>query len=280
MIARHLRRLELLGGIAALGVMAGCSSDTTGGNMHPVQFSFTTHVAAAPGAIALASDQAVDPAGNLVLSNVQLVFRKVELDPDGTADCVGDVQNANNDNADDDHGRNEGECEMVSRDPIFLDIPVDGTLHPSMKIPVAAGTFREIQAKLGPARDVSTAFNTAHPELVGNSVRVRGTIMHNGALVPFDFRAPVRAKLEMEFDPPLVIDATTTNATISLNVANWFLDSAGNVIDPTTATPGSANLALIENNIRRSFHAFEDDHERGEDHHEGHGGSDDGSGHT
>jgi hypothetical protein len=92
----------------------------------------------------------------------------------------------------------------------------------------------------------------------------------------FDFVAPVRAKLELEFDPPLVIDATTTNATISLNVAKWFLDSAGNVIDPTTATPGSASLEQIENNIRRSFHAFEDDHERGEDHHEGHDGSDGG----
>jgi hypothetical protein len=239
-------------------------------------------VAAALGANVLASDQAVDPAGNLVLSNVQLVFRKLELDASGTADCVGDVEDLNDDsgNADDDHGRDEAECEIVSRDPIFLDIPVDGTLHPLMTVPLPAGTFREVQAKLGPARDVFTDFNAKHPELVGNSVRVRGTIMHNGAPVAFDFRAPVRAKLEMEFDPALVIDGTTTNTTISLNVSKWFLDSSGNIIDPTTATPGSLALEQIENNIRRSFHAFEDDHERGEDNHEGHDGSDDGSGHT
>ena len=276
MTVRHLRRIELLVGIAALGIMAGCSSDMTGSNRHPVQFSLTTHAAGTTTSNVLASDQAVDAAGDLVLSNVQLVFRKLELDPDGNADCVGAVGDANDDHADDDHGRNEEKCEAVSRDPIFVDIPVDGTLHPVMMIPLAQGTFSELEAKLGPAKDKFKDFNAAHPELVGNSVRVRGTIKHNGAPVAFDFRAPVRAKLEMEFDPPLVIDATTKNATISLDVAKWFLDSAGNAIDPTTATPGSPNLRRIENNIRRSFHAFEDDHERGEDHHEGHDGNDGG----
>lgn len=280
MIARHLRRLELLGGIAAVAVMAGCSNDTTGANRHPVQFSFTTHVAVAPGSNALASDQAVDPAGNLVLSNVQLVFRKLELDSDGAMDCVGDVKDENDFNADDDHGRNEDECEAVSRDPVFVDIPIDGTLKliPTITVPLAAGTFSELEAKLGPARDQFLDFNAQHPELKGNSVRVQGTIKHGGTPVNFDFRARVRAKLEMEFAEPLVVDGITpTNATVSIDVSKWFLDSSGNVIDPTTATPGSAALEQIENNIRRSFHAFEDDHERGEDHHEGHhGGSDDG----
>ena len=279
MIVRHLRRIELLVGIAAFGVVAGCSSDTTGANRHPVQFSFTTHVATTTTSNVLASDQAVDAAGNLVLSNVQLVFRKLELDPDGTADCVGEVVDANDFNADDDHGRNEEECEAVSRDPIFVDIPVGNTLKlmPVITVPLAKGTFSELEAKLGPAKDKFTDFNKAHPELKGNSVRVRGTIKQNGVATAFDFVAPVRAKLEMELDPPLVVDGITpTNATVSIDVSKWFLDPSGNVIDPTTATPGSANLARIESNIRRSFHAFEDDHERGEDHHEGHNGSDGG----
>lgn len=283
MISRHLRRLELLGGIAALGVMAGCSSDMTGANRHPVLFSFTTHVAAAPGSNTLASDQNVDPAGNLVLSDVQLVFRKLELDSDGAMDCVGDVKDENDINADDDHGRNEDECEAVSRDPLFVDIPIDGTLKlmPAITVPLAAGTFSELEAKLGPARDQFMDFNALHPELKGNSVRVQGTINHGTVAEKFDFRANVRAKLEMEFAQPLVVDGITpTNATVSIDVSKWFLDSSGNVIDPTTATPGSAALEQIKNNIRRSFHAFEDDHERGEDHHEGHGGNDDGSGHT
>ena len=71
---------------------------------------------------------------------------------------------------------------------------------------------------------------------------------------------------------PLIVERLMPkNATINVDVRKWFLTSTGAVIDPSTATSGSTNLRLIESNIRRSFHAFEDDHERGEDRHEGHG---------
>jgi len=122
------------------------------------------------------------------------------------------------------------------------------TLSTVINIPLAAGTYAQLEARLRPARDNATDFNTSNPNLVGKSVRVEGTFKGT----PFVVTSSVNAKLEMEFDPPLVIDETTKNAT------------------------GSSNLSLIENNIRRSFHAFEDDDERGEDHHEGHNGNDDG----
>ena len=253
-------------GLAAF-VVAGCSSDVTGGNMHPVQLSFTTHVAGSPLVNIVASDQAVDQAGDLVLQKVQLVFGKLELDRTGQTDCVAEAE------GDDDRGHGGDECEEVSRNPLLVDVPVDATLHPTLNVPLAAGTYAELEAKLEPARDKFTDFNTANPDLVGKSVRVEGTF--KGA--PFVFSAPIRAELEMEFDPPLVIDETTKNATISLDVSKWFLDASGNVIDPSTAIPDSEKLSRIEENIRRSFHAFEDDGEHGEDHHEGHDGNDDGS---
>jgi hypothetical protein len=253
-------------GFFAVAAISGCSSDLTGGNTHPVQLSFTTHVVEASNV--LASDQAVDPAGDLVLQKVQLVFGKLELDRTGSADCVAEAEAA-----DDDHEQMGQECEDVSRTPFIVDVPVDATLHPLINVPLAAGTYSELEAKLEPARDRFTDFNAAHPDLVGKSVRVEGTF--KGA--PFVFSAPVRAEVEMEFDPPLVIDETTKNATVSLDVSKWFLDASGNVIDPASATPDSEALQQIERNIRQSFHAFEDDSERGEDHHEGHDGNDDGT---
>lgn len=256
-------------GVAAFVVVAGCSSEPTGGNMHPVQLSFTTHVLASPVANVVASDQAVDPAGDLVLQKVQLVFGKLELDRTGQTDCVAEAEGEGS------NARSGGECEDVSRNPLLVDVPVDATLHPTLNVPLAVGTYAQLEAKLEPAGDNFTDFNTANPDLVGKSVRVEGTF--KGA--PFVFTAPVRAELEMDFDPPLVIDETTKNATISLDVSKWFLDSSGSVIDPSTATPDSESLSRIEDNIRRSFHAFEDDGERGEDHHEGHNGNDDGSHH-
>jgi hypothetical protein len=256
-------------GCAVFILAAGCSSDVTGGRMHPVQLSFTTHVVSSPVANVIASDQAVDPAGDLVLQKVQLVFGKLELDRTGQADCVAEAE------GDDDKGDTGIECEDVSRNPLLVDVPVDATLHPTLNVPLAAGTYAELEAKLEPARDRFADFNAANPDLVGKSVRVEGTFKGT----PFVFSTGVEAKLEMEFDPPLVIDETTKNATISLDVSKWFLDASGNVIDPSTATSGTENLSRIEDNIRRSFHAFEDDGERGEDHHEGHDGNDDGSHH-
>lgn len=270
MTARLFQYTKPLAGLAALGFLAACSGDLTGGSRHPVKLSFTTNATVAASANRVAADLIVGPANELVLQNVQLVFGKIELDRSGTADCVGEIEASG-----DDHAHIGEECEDVSRDPILVDVHVDGALHQVINVPLAAGTYSELEAKLEPAKEQSTTFNAANSNLVGKSVRVEG--MFKGT--PFVFTSPVRAKIEMEFDPPLVIDETTKNATVSLDVGKWFLDSSGAVIDPTAAGPGSSNLTQIENNIRRSFHAFEDDHERGEDHHEGHNGNDDGENH-
>ncbi len=266
MTARLIQYTKSLAGIAAVTILGSCSSDLTGGNRHPVQLSFTTNATVPGAADRVAADLVVGPANELVLRKVQLVFGKLELDRTGAADCVGDVK------SDDDHANAGEECEDISRDPLLVDVPVDDALHPVINIPLAAGTFSQLEAKLAPARESATLFNTGNPNLVGKSVRVEGTFKGTS----FVFTSRVRAKLEMEFDPPLVIDATTKNATVAIDVRKWFLDSSGAVIDPTMTTPGSSNLRQIENNIRRSFHAFEDDAERGEDHHEGHHGNDDG----
>ena len=276
-----LQYIKPLAGIAALSLVAACSSDLTGGNMHPVQLSFTTKVAGFTATNGVAADFVVGPANELTLKRVQLVFRKIELDRDGTADCTAEADDDFNDDSDDNehssinHDGDAGEeCETVVADPILVDVPLDDALHPVIKVPLPAGQFRELEAKLGPARPSFTTFNTDNPNLVGHSVRVEYTLGSSTDVLVFT--SNVRAKLEMEFDPALVVDETTRNATINIDVRKWFLTSSGAVIDPRTATLGSTNLLLIETNIRRSFHAFEDDNERGEDHHEGHNGNDDG----
>jgi hypothetical protein len=265
--------MKPLAGIAALSLMAACSSDLTGGNMHPVQLSFTTKTAISGSANRVAADLVVGPANDLTLKRVQLVFRKLELDQDGTANCTAEADDDLNDDSEHSDMRHDGnadeECETVVSAPILVDVPLDDALHPVIKVPLPAGQFRELEAKLGPARSSSTTFNADNPNLVGHSVRVEYTLGTSPTLLVFT--SNVRSKLEMEFEPALVVDQITKNATINVDVRNWFLTSTGAVIDPSTATSGSANLRLIESNIRRSFHAFEDDHERGEDRHEGHG---------
>ena len=265
-----VQHFKPLAGFILAGAIAACSSDVTGANLHPVKVSFTSNVSSAVAASssALKSDLAVGPAGDLVLTKVQLVLDKVELNQTESTSCVAEIEAS--DDAAGDHGEAGTECEDVSRDPVLVDIPLDATLATAINVPLPAGTYSKLEAKLEPARDAATAFNAANPALAGKSVRVAGTFKGT----PFVFTSAVRSGLEMKFDPPLVIDATTTNATVSIDVAKWFLDSSGAAIDPSTATAGSTALSTVEENIRRSFHAFEDDHESGIDDHGGHEGND------
>ncbi|MDQ6690639.1 MAG: hypothetical protein M3Z18_09030 [Gemmatimonadota bacterium] len=251
----------------------------TGANLHPVKLSFTSKVSTLPGAAIRSavsnlmagpsfrtrSNLAVGTAGTFTITKVQLVLDKIELNDGEATNCVNEIEAAG-----DDHAKVGVECEDVSRDPVLVDIPVDGTLKAALNVPLAAGSYTKLEAKLEPARDNATAFNAANTNLVGKSVRVEGTCTSCATPGAFVFTSAVRAGLEMSFNPPLVIDATTTNATVSIDVAKWFLDNSGNVIDPSSATTGSAALQMIEDNIRRSFHAFEDDTESGVDDHRGH----------
>jgi hypothetical protein len=264
MTVRFLQNIELLTGLVIVGSIAACSGDLIGSNLHPVKLSVTSSVLSAPmGTSAMRSNLAVGSAGNFTITKVQLVMDKIELNDGETTSCVNEIEAAG-----DDHAEVGSECEDISRDPVLVDIPVDGTLKTALNVPLAAGSYSKLEAKLEPARESATAFNAANANLVGKSVRVEGT--YGSAATPFVFTSSVRAGLEMSFNPPLVIDATTTNATVSIDVSKWFLDSSNNVIDPNSATPGSAALQTIEDNIRRSFHAFEDDHESGIDDHGGH----------
>jgi hypothetical protein len=253
MTVRLLNAIKPLAAIFVIGSIAACSSDTTSANLQPVKVSFASNRA---GASPTASNVAVDPAGDLVLTKVQVVLDKVELNESESTSCVAEIESG-----DDDHGEMGIECEDVSRNPVLVDIPVDATLKTVLNVPVPAGTYSKLEAKLEPARDDATAFNAANPNFAGKSVRVEGT--YKGT--PFVFTSPVRAGLEMSFSPPFVVDATATNATISIDLTQWFLDRSGAAIDPSTATPGTDALQTIEDNIKRSFHAFEDDDESGRD---------------
>jgi hypothetical protein len=248
-----------------MSALTACSSDLAGGSRHAVQFSFTTNASAAPAPAGtrISPDLVVGPTSDLVVSKVQFVIDKIELDRSGTSSCVAEIEQAG-----DDHADVGAECEDVQRVPVVVDVPVDNTLHAVLNVPLSEGTYAELEAKLEPASTTATAFNGANPNLVGNSVRIEGTYKGNA----FVFTSSMRRSLEMKFDPPLVIDATTKNATISFDAAKWFLDSNGAVIDPTTATDGSNAKQQIEDNIQRSFHAFEDEHESGVDDHSGHDG--------
>ncbi len=83
---------------------------------------------------------------------------------------------------------------------------------------------------------------------------------YRGSWFVFKSRSTINQTLTL--DTPLVIDETTSdaNVTLQLDMASWFTDRAGD-LDPTDDQP--SNVAAIEKSIRDSFKAFRDDDRNG-----------------
>ena len=258
-------RLAAIGGVVAL---SACT-DVSGSGSRMLSVSVTTRSASSAAlsrTVGLRRDITIGPGGELVLKKVQLVLGRIEISRSDLAPCADDAE----DSGDDDVGSAENEldddddCEELSVDPILVNVPVDDAVHTVITVPLAVGTYKRLEAKLKPVDAATLAALGGPADMAGNSVRVEGTYKGN----PFVFTSPIHSELELEFDPPLVIDASTKNATVNIDVTKWFVRGDGTVIDPTTANAGSSNAELVADNIRDSFEAFEDDDRQGDDDHE------------
>ena len=125
MTAQHLKPLAAF---ILASAIAACSSDVTGANLRPVKLSFTSNVSTVPASSnsALKSDLAVGPAGDLVLTKIQVVLDKIELNESETTSCIAEIEASDDDSGE--HGEAGMECEDVSRNPVLVDIPLDATL--------------------------------------------------------------------------------------------------------------------------------------------------------
>lgn len=240
------------GAALALSVLVACGDSTGPGARAPLTLSFG---AAAPQVSTTASLRVVAGGAPLVVTRVQLVIAEAELEtPD--ASCIA---------ADDD----DSECPEIKLGPTLVDLPLDGSIRAVLQANVPAGTYEELEFEIEAVEesdddDMSAqevaAFLTANPQFRGVSIRVEGT--YDGA--PFVYTTDAEAELELEFSPPVSIDGSS-NITVHVDVASWFRGPNGVTIDPRTANQGGANKELVDDNIERSFEAFDDDDRDGRD---------------
>ena len=241
--------------LSLLAAALTACSDVAGTTRVPVTLS----VAGVGGAAAAAATtspvfRAVAVTGgtnSIVITKAQVVLARVELERAAAASCM---------TTDDDR-----ECEELNLDPMLVDLPLTATVQQALAVAVPAGTYSGLEAKIRAPRsgeDRTAAFLAAHPDFAGKSIHVEGTF--NG--VPFTYDGSAEGELELRFNPPMTVaDGATNNITLHVDLSTWFRDGSGNVIDPSNA----GNAALIADNIRRSFHAFEDHDRDGRDDHGG-----------
>lgn len=237
----------------ALVVASACSDASGPGSSAPVTLSFAT--ASAAGAQLARSSGArlsldVDGSGALVITRARIVLREIELEsPDFVCGISDDSSRSRHDDDD---------CE-IELAPRIVDLPLDGGAVPMMDVTVPEGIYDEIEFELHKPEDdtpADLAFIAANPGFRRISVRVEGT--WNGA--PFVYETDQNAELELEFRPPLHVGAEGVNITVNVDVASWFRTSGGSVLQPS-----AANADAIDERIRQSFRAFEDDDRDGDD---------------
>ncbi len=257
-------------GLLLLGA-AACSS-TGPSSMGKVVFRIATN-AAAPTNGPAAADVIVDKGtDHLVITEVQLVARKIRLErdnacPEEVEDDTPSADGGDGGHEADEENENEQDedCPVLKLGPLLLNPPLNDGTQTTFEVDVPAGIYDEINLQIHrPKGSKDAAFLALHPEFEDVSIQVKGTF--NGT--PFTFKTGLTAEEEIKLDPPVVVAAGgTTSFTLLLDVRGWFLNLGGTaLVDPANA----ANQSQIEHNIRSSFHAFEDEDGDGHEDHDDH----------
>jgi hypothetical protein len=236
--------------LTLLALSLGACSDSGGpSNQGQLNFNLATRVApvAAAGAslaVVGTPETFTDGSNTLVIDQVQVVLREIELHRTGLAsDCL---------NAMDD------DCEELEIGPLLVDLPL-GTPGASrtFSVEIAAGSYDKMEFEIHkPSSSDDAAFIQANPGFQDVSIRVTGTYNGTG----FTYLGDYNDELQFNMVPDLTVGATAaTELTLFADLNAWFRDQSGMLIDPATASTGSPNESLVEENIKNSLESFEDD---------------------
>lgn len=261
---RRTHRLTAMVAAVLAVTLAACSDANSPTR---VALAFTTRPA--PGgpiggaqlARALQNDTAVIGDDSIIITQVEIVLREIELERVDVADCP-------DDDAGDGTGDGDDGCEELSVGTMLVDLPLDGGADKVVTVEVAPGIYDELEFTIhapDPATDGD--FLALHPTLAGISIRVTGIYIAGGVRQDFTYSTDLEERQEIELSPPVDVTAGgPLNVTVRLDLGTWFVTADGAaLVDPTTASAGGANEALVRDNIRNSIEAFHDDDSDGLD---------------
>lgn len=250
---------RILLGCAVLAAITACDN-ATGPNARRLGLSFAgvRPAGVAPGLGAVMANAVgdslsiTDGTNTLVITRVEVVAREIELRRVGVVSC--------------DSLASDDDCEEFSADARLIVLPLTAGATQVLAIDVPAGSYSDFEMDVHKVSDDAehAAFLAANPSWPTDaSLRVTG--FYNG--VPFTFVSEVDFEVEETLSPPLVVDAAgALNLTVRLDLTVWFRNGAtGPLIDPATAGSGGPNKSLVENNIKNSVKAFQDDDRDGDE---------------
>ncbi len=241
-----MTRLSLA--LALMATLAACN-DATGPNSGR-QLSLSVGLAgggASPTAGLFAQGlELTDGTNTLVIESAEVVIREIEFERVETAGCDSEV-------GDDD-------CEEFEIGPFVVALPLDGSVTKELEAQVEPGTYDEIEFDIHKPEDDNQAdldFIAQNPNFADVSIRVTGT--YNGT--SFLYTSDLNEEQEIELTSFLTVaeGAGPVNVTLTIDLASWFDNGAGMLIDPSTAVKGQPNENLVRDNIKNSIEGFRDD---------------------
>jgi hypothetical protein len=250
-----MKKALLVMSLAAL--IASCSESTTPTVFKNVQVSFATQPAAALMASvsgtaapsAFLDDTLVSGTDTLIVTSAEIVLREIELKRIDVTDCDSLV--------------GEDGCEEFETGPVLVSLPLTAGAETEFELDIPPGMYSEIEFDIHKVEDEPSdiAFLQQHPEFDKLSIRVVGS--YNG--ISFLYESDLGVEQELDLVPALVVEegAGSTNITVFVDIEAWFRRPAGGLIDPDTANEGGPNKSLVEDNIKESMEAFEDDDRSG-----------------
>lgn len=252
------RMLPLASLASVLALAAGCGDSSTGPEgTGRVTFQLATKSSSASAIGAETSIAALQVGEDvLVITDVQLVARKIKLQQVEGSCPPADLSDEGMADTED-----EPDCPIVWLAPRLLLAPVTAGAQAVFTVDLPEGTFDQLKLQLHKPSDANAdaEFLLANPDFLGVSIKVTGTF--NGE--PFTFTSALTSVVELELEAPVVVAAETPTAvTLMVDVESWFLASGGaSLINPIDLD--QQFRSQVEQNIRGSFRAFEDEDQDG-----------------
>ena len=234
----------------ALAAMAllGCSDEPS--DTGDVSLQLASHNAASAAQPGIA-DQLVITSGDsqIVLESVQLVLRKVRLEGASSEPCPDDTEG-------------DPQCGELEFGPVLFDLPLNDGAEPLVDAAVSLGSYTRLGFQLHRPTDATddADFLAEHPEFQNVSIRAVGTFNEE----PFTFTTDLTVAQNLALAEPVEVTVDgELPLTLLVEVADWFVDGAGGLVNPADANAGGSSESQVEQQIRESFRAFHDGDEDG-----------------
>ncbi|MGH7467997.1 MAG: hypothetical protein ACRENP_08425 [Longimicrobiales bacterium] len=225
------RTVPLILSLVALLPLAACDMLGIGSDDETLSVSFSVPRTSLAGRSA-ALIPITDGLHTIDLLNVDLTIDRIVIEREGR-DMDDEGDDGGNGGR---HSRHHDEGTELRAGAVTVALPLTGGVVTLINSPLPEGTYDEIKFKV-------------------SFVRARGTF--DGQ--PFDLTLAVNVGLDLDLDPPFVVDSAddSFNVTITVDPTTWFKINAI-VIDPRAVQLNAMLRRALENQIRASFRAFED----------------------